>query len=93
MDDLGFLLTNDLNFDQHCEQIATKAMGATYRLFKALTTRDISVLLCAYRSYIRPLLEYGTVIFNPYKQIFLLQLIGIRNWGYTLSASEEENLI
>ena len=74
-----FLLTNDLNFDQHCEQVATKAMRATYRLFKALTTRDSSVLLCAFKSYIRPLLEYGTVIFNPYKRKTIAKLEKVQN--------------
>ncbi|EYC14203.1 hypothetical protein Y032_0041g399 [Ancylostoma ceylanicum] len=30
MNDLGFILTNEINFDQHCEQVATKALGTAY---------------------------------------------------------------
>ncbi|KAK6032369.1 hypothetical protein OSTOST_01444, partial [Ostertagia ostertagi] len=34
--DLGFLITSDLCFDQHCEFVVNRGYNATYRLFKAL---------------------------------------------------------
>ena len=72
--DLGFLINEDLSFDEHCEQIAAKATKVIYNLFRALTTRKREVLLFAYKCYIRPILEYGTVIFNSYKKKLISKL-------------------
>ncbi|EYC28086.1 hypothetical protein Y032_0008g328 [Ancylostoma ceylanicum] len=77
--DLGFIVTKDLNFDQHCEQIAMKATGVMVKLFKVLTTRDSQVLLTAHKTYVRPLLEYGTVIFSPYKRKVVEELERVQN--------------
>ena len=77
--DLGVLLTSDLTFDKHCQKIAAKAMGMLYRLFRALTTKDSAVLLLAYKTYIRPLLEYGTEIFNPSKRRLICSLERVQN--------------
>ncbi|EYC10973.1 hypothetical protein Y032_0053g2399 [Ancylostoma ceylanicum] len=70
--DLGF-------FDQHCEQIAAKAMGIMVKLFEALPTRNSVILLLAFKTYVRPLLEYGTVIFCPYKRKLVEKLEKVQN--------------
>lgn len=66
--DLGFLVTRDLSFDEHCDQIAAKAAGVMHKVFKGLTIKNSAVLLQAFKTYVRPLLEYGTAVFNPYKR-------------------------
>lgn len=35
-------------------------------VFKALTTTNSSILLKAYKTYVRSILDYGTPVFNPY---------------------------
>lgn len=77
--DLGFLITKDLSFDLHCERIANAASRIVYNLFKALTTRNTITYLRAYKTYVRPLLEYGTVIFNPFKKKFVSKLESVQN--------------
>lgn len=77
--DLGFFITRDLSFDSHCERIAATAHGVVHRLFRALSTDNPSVLLRAYKSYVRPLLEYGTVIFNPSKIKIIKLLESVQN--------------
>ena len=60
--DLGVLIDNNLTFAEHIEYIVTKAMrvcGWTMRVFH---TRNPKVLLQAYKSVIRPTLEYASVI-------------------------------
>lgn len=64
--DLGFLITEDLSFDRHCAALANKASFAMHNLFRSLSTTNTAVFLRAYKVYIRPLLEYGTPVFNPH---------------------------
>ena len=66
--DLGFVYDNKLSFDKHCEIITNKAKPQMFNMFKCLTSKDPSVLLKAYKTYIRPILEYGTTVFNPSKK-------------------------
>lgn len=63
--DLGFILNARLTFDEHCEVIASKADRVIHSLFRGLSTNTVSHLRLAYISYVRPILEYGTTVFNP----------------------------
>lgn len=65
--DLGFLITDNLEFDKHCREIAAKAARRVCNLFRCLVTSNENILLRAYKMYIRPILEYGTPVFGPTK--------------------------
>lgn len=65
--DLGFTVTENLDFSKHCEYVANKASRRLFNLFKGLSTSDPQVLVRAYKTYVRPILEYGTSVFNPTK--------------------------
>lgn len=67
--DLGFLITKDLSFESHCNLIVSKAIKMVHNIFRALSTKDAMVLVKAYKTFIRPLVEYGTVVFNPHKKM------------------------
>lgn len=69
--DLGFLARKGLRFGQHCERIVVRSTRVMYNLFIALSTKA-SIFLQAYKTYVRPILEYRTVIFNLYKRVWLL---------------------
>lgn len=63
--DLGVYLDKDLNFDFHvktCINKANKLLGLIRRSFKFLNEENTKLL---YVSLIRPLLEYGNVIWSP----------------------------
>lgn len=77
--DLGFIVSEDLSFDSHCEYIATKATRLIYNIFRALSTRKHEVLLQAYKTYVRPVLEYGTVVFCPFKKKSISKLESVQN--------------
>uniref|UniRef100_A0A0N4WH65 RNA-directed DNA polymerase from transposon BS n=1 Tax=Haemonchus placei TaxID=6290 RepID=A0A0N4WH65_HAEPC len=77
--DLGFMVKPDLSFDSHCEMIAGKGLNAVHRLFRALTTRNPSVLLQAFKVYVRPLVEYGTVVFSPHKRKIIDKIEKVQN--------------
>ena len=77
--DLGFLIKGDLSFDDHCKAIALRATRLTYNIFRALSTNNPIVLIKAFKTYVRPILEYGTVVFNPYKAKNILALEKVQN--------------
>lgn len=77
--DLGFLVNENLTFDKHCEMIALKASRLVYNLFRALTTKDSRILVRAFKTYVRPLLEYGTAVFNPHKRKLVKKIESVQN--------------
>lgn len=77
--DLGFVVTKSLSFDKHCELIANKATAMVFKLFRALSTSNSAVLLWAYKTYVRPLLEYGTPVFSPFKRRVIEMLERVQN--------------
>lgn len=77
--DLGFSYDNKLQFDKHCSSLKKKANLQLLNLFRSLRTNNPSVLLKAYKTYIRPILEYGTVIFFPKKKMLINMLESVQN--------------
>lgn len=77
--DLGFLISKDLSFDLHHKALAKKANYRIYNLFKALKSRDPQILLRAYKTYVRPMVECGTTVFNPSKRKNILLLENVQN--------------
>lgn len=66
--DLGFHYNNKLSFSDHYEAIVRKATFRTYQIFKGLTVKDEKVLIKAYKTYVRPIVESGASIFCPWKK-------------------------
>ena len=56
--DLGFLIKGDLSFDDHCKAIALRANRLTYNIFRALSTNNPIVLIKAFKTYVRLILEH-----------------------------------
>ncbi|EYC30836.1 hypothetical protein Y032_0004g1799 [Ancylostoma ceylanicum] len=72
--DLGFLINKDLCFTSHCIDVANRVERRLNQLFRALLTKDPIVLINAYKTYVKPLLEYGTVAFAPHIKKNILRL-------------------
>ena len=65
--DLGVTYDNKkLKFGLHIDKIYSKAALRAKLILKCFQTRSSSVLLKAYCTFVRPLLEYASVIWNPY---------------------------
>jgi hypothetical protein len=65
--DLGILVDDHLSFNQHIVSIVAKAKQRIYLLFKCFSSRNISLLVNAYSSYILPILDYCSPVWSPYK--------------------------
>lgn len=66
--DVGINLTNDLKPSRHCAQISAKALQRCHLIFKSLYTKNINILVRAYITYVRPIVESCTPVWNPWLQ-------------------------
>ena len=63
--DLGVLFDGSMNFDLHiygCINRSNRLIGIIYRSFDFL---DIGTFIIMYKTVIRPILEYGNVVWSP----------------------------
>lgn len=63
--DLGICIDNRLSYNSHINNIVVKAMQRVGLLFRGFLCRDLTFLRKAYITYIRPLLEYNSIIWSP----------------------------
>ena len=64
--DLGVLVDNQCIFRQHVSTICQKAYRATNVLFRCFNTDNANALIRGYTSFVRPILEYCSTVWNPF---------------------------
>ena len=64
--DLGVHISNDLTWEVHINKIKSKASQRSYVILKSFQSKNIWILLKAYHTFVRPIVEYGRVVENPY---------------------------
>ena len=64
--DLGVHIASDFKPSLHCASIAAKAFLRCFLLLKGLQTLNITTLCQVFISYVRPILEYNTPVWNPW---------------------------
>ena len=65
--DLGVLVDNHLSFSGHIRATVGKAKQRIYLLFKCFASRNMSLRLKAYVSYILPIFDYCSSAWSPCK--------------------------
>ena len=63
--DLGILIDDQLKFDQHISKVIQSVYYKINLLSRTLHSNNPATWCLAYKSYIRPLLEYATEVWNP----------------------------
>lgn len=73
--DLGITITTDLKWETHIVTIVKRANSMLYLIRKSFMTLTPKTFVKLYKTYIRPLLEFAYVIWDPYfkKDITLLE--------------------
>ena len=66
LDMLGVYVSSDFKPGIHCSSIAAKAYSRCSLLLKGFHTSDVSILLRVFKTYVRPLLEFNTPVWNPW---------------------------
>ena len=64
--DLGITISCDLKWSSHLSSLKSAASLCAYQILHAFSTRSVWILLRAYITYVRPKLEYNTVIWSAY---------------------------
>ena len=65
--DLGIMVCSDLKFSTYCHKQVKKALQFTNMIFRCFHTKNKKALVTAYKAYIRPLVEYCTPVWSPYR--------------------------
>ena len=63
--DLGFCVENKLNFKIPIKDITTRAKQRSALIFRGFLSRNTCHFILAYKSFIRPLLEYASPVWSP----------------------------
>jgi hypothetical protein len=63
--DLGVIISNDLSWRAHCVETVRKANCVANAILHSFECDDISVYMCAFNTYVRPILEYSCFVWNP----------------------------
>ena len=64
--DLGVEMSSDLSPTRHVGDIVAKGHKRATLIHRAFVSRDVNTLLRAFLVYVRPLLEYGSIIWSPH---------------------------
>ena len=64
--DLGVFVDSHCNFKQHISHICRKAYMSINVIFRCFHTARVYALIIAYKSFVRPILEYCSTVWNPY---------------------------
>jgi len=72
--DLGVLFDPDLKFKTHISDIVKRAKQRASLIHRCFISRDIKNLIRAFKTYVRPLVEYAPQIWSPHLT-FLIDLI------------------
>ena len=66
--DLGIDTDSALSYHNHIASKATQRVGV---LFRGFMTRDLQFMQKAFITYIRPLLEYNSCVWNPHQKEYI----------------------
>jgi len=91
--DLGIAITSDLSPSDHIQQITAKAHQRANNILRCFVSGNISLLVRAFLVYVRPVLEYNSVVWSPHliqdiiriekvQRHFTKRLRGFRNLSY-----------
>ena len=85
--DLGILFDTGLKFHQHASEVAMKANRVLACMRRGFINLNESVLLRLYKSMVRPILEYGNVIWGPHYVLDQRKLEGVQRCATKLVPS------
>jgi hypothetical protein len=76
--DLGVTFCDNLKFGKHCTEISHKAHIRANLILKCFTASPAKVLVRAFSVFVRPILEYGSEVWNPYLKKDVLKLESVQ---------------
>jgi hypothetical protein len=65
--DLGIFMSDNIYFSEHCHRIAARASQRSGLIRHAFSLKNAEFRARMFCTYVRPILEYGSEIFNPHQ--------------------------
>ncbi len=78
--DLGITMNPNFKFSTHCNIIAKKATQRSALLFRVFRTQHLPSLVRSYKAYVRPLIEYGSCVWNPHLKMDVSRLERVQRY-------------
>jgi len=78
--DLGIIISKNLKAPSHCSAIATKAYSRAALILRCFKTKNPFLLLRAYKTYVRPILESCTQVWNPHLKKDIIKIEKVQNF-------------
>ena len=72
--DVGITLSSNLRFSEHCAKISAKAYSRAYCILNTFVGSDPAHLIKAYKSFVRPIVEYASPVFSPHLKCDILRI-------------------
>jgi ribonuclease P/MRP protein subunit RPP40 len=66
MRDLGVVIDSELSMAPHINYTAGKSARRAHLISKCFLSRDRNTLVHAFLTYVRPILEYASLVWSPY---------------------------
>ena len=64
--DLGIIIDQNLHFDEHIKEITKKAYCRSNLIYRSFVTKNRNLLVKAFITYVRPILEYNSPVWSPH---------------------------
>jgi len=78
--DFGITYDNKLKFGPHIDKVCSKASSRAKLILKCFQTRSPSILLKAYCTFVRPILEYASVVWSPYNKCDINKIEAVQRY-------------
>ena len=66
--DLGIIFSEDLSWQPQLQALKSKAERVAYIILRIFKTKNPNIYTSAFKTYVRPLIEYNTSVWSPYKK-------------------------
>lgn len=76
--DLGVNISPPLNFSSHISIICRKASFCAHRILKAISVPRIETYKRAFTTYVRPILEYASIVWSPSQKLLIDRLENVQ---------------
>ena len=75
---LGVNITHDLRWDKHIDSITSQATNTLNFLRRNINIRNCNVKFQAYKTLVRPILEYSSTVWDPYTNKLINQIESVQ---------------
>lgn len=75
---MGLTITEDLRWSSHISHITATALKRLFFIRRRLRLAPIDTKLLAYNTFVRPILEYGNIVWFPFTKQDIAKLEGVQ---------------